>query len=418
MKHTLDFAKKGITCNESIYSKISFLVDKNDNFLHEQEKPVFLIVLLDKSGSMAMPAVKNDYKQSKLDYAKKATEDLMDYLSEKDLFALISFDHKVTMDQEPIETTNNNKSNIKKCINEIHTGGSTNISEALILGNKIITKELSDKYNCKILLLSDGEANYGLTAPHDFTMLVSKIVENNVSISTMGFGNDYDLNIMEAIAGNSGGKFYHISIIETVVDIFQQELKTARKVISKNVKAIISASKGYKINENLNKYNQKNINDAVCVELGNLYNNKYIHFEIETNNAKEDCLLTVEFYSNNELIEVKKEIIPLLTKEEFNSIPENKELLKEVIELIKANYVVTSSHMYSKGNISSISSNTLETTNKLTSIASTYSNIQSCVTDSLDTVTNLNTKYVTNAFTEDENRNLYSVSASIRKNNN
>jgi len=87
----------------------------------------------------------------------------------------------------------------------------------------------------RVLLLSDGLANVGISDPEALSAITKKFFEEeHISISTFGVGNDYNENLMAKIALHGGGLYYFIYSPEKLPAIFNEELKGMSKVIAKN----------------------------------------------------------------------------------------------------------------------------------------------------------------------------------------
>lgn len=427
MKYITEFGKNVILKGQSNHIKFSILPTEKDYMVEENKKPVFLIAVIDKSGSMGL-SIKNEHslsssinklhsntfdRETKLDCAKNATCNLIDCLQESDMFAAIAFDNRISLVQEPIITKEQNIPFIKNNIQSIYTGGCTNISDALILARELITKEYSQNYNCKIILLSDGCANIGFQTTKEFINLTQTLTDKNISVSTIGLGIEYNLEIMEAIAGNSGGIFYHVDNANIIADLFIKELKTTRNIILKNAKITFKVSDGYTFSENLNKFPQKTISDKQEIEIGNIYSDKHIYLEIQAKeNVQENAKIEIEVYDNNKCIFNGKELLTLA--ETNNEVKENSNIVKEILELIKNNYIINSGYAYSTKNTQALNNYYLNTSSSLENVLNTYSLNSNC---SLKTeIENLYSQYSNNAISEETNRMLFSTSSYVVRN--
>ena len=72
----------------------------------------------------------------------------------------------------------------------------------------------------RVLLLSDGLANRGVTDPRAIRRLVRGARQGGVAISTLGVGVDYDEDLMQDIAENGGGRYSYIEHPNQMADIF------------------------------------------------------------------------------------------------------------------------------------------------------------------------------------------------------
>lgn len=411
MKVKLNFASDNIfNGNLKNFFKLVLDVSEDRKKISSNDKPVFLIPVIDRSGSMSSPASKdfnysNDYSLnsctysnslrgglpvsnflsaqrsyerpyfSKLDCAKSATVELLDLLHDGDKFALVTFDDSISVAQNPIDITEKSKKEIKNNISQIVSGGCTNISDALLKAADLITHNDTAKYNCKIVLLSDGCANIGLDKEEQFISLMPKILDRNISTSSVGLGDDYDLGIMEAISGNCAGTFNHISDALAIKDIFASELKTAQNIVCKNTVVKISLPDMVAFKPNYNNYTEEIQKDNIYIKLGNLYNNKTLYYEFSVlDETLKDITISVEVSyetpDGGENTATMSRKIPIISKKE--DLIENKEIIDEIVNTVKDRYIYNASKAVSTNDFETASVSFAESSATMQSIVTAY----------------------------------------------
>ncbi|WP_347276026.1 macro domain-containing protein [Leptolyngbya sp. FACHB-321] len=77
----------------------------------------------------------------------------------------------------------------------------------------------------RVILLSDGLANVGETNPDTIASDVHGLAKRGVSTSTMGVGDDYDEDLLTAMATSGDGNYYYIASPEQLPIIFEQKLQ-------------------------------------------------------------------------------------------------------------------------------------------------------------------------------------------------
>ena len=87
----------------------------------------------------------------------------------------------------------------------------------------------------RVILLSDGQANVGVTDPTVIAGEARAVAARGVGTTTMGLGDDYNEDLMQAVGEAGDGNYYYIESPVQLADIFQTELKglmanTGRKV--------------------------------------------------------------------------------------------------------------------------------------------------------------------------------------------
>ena len=172
----------------------------------EEEKKVRadLVCVIDISGSM---------EGDKIYQVKESLKILVDMMDEKDRIALILFDSSAKLLNGLEYLTSENKTKIKKKIEEINADGGTNIASGLQIAVDILKKEKNSQNNenetrsSTLILLSDGQDN-----EMDDIRLGEKLKsltkgeKLSFTLNTFGYGYDHDPKIMNRLANLRDGK--------------------------------------------------------------------------------------------------------------------------------------------------------------------------------------------------------------------
>lgn len=451
MKIKLNFASDNIfNGNLKNFFKLVLDVSEDKKKISSNDKPVFLIPVIDRSGSMSSPASNNcshsnfysisactysnslnsnpqysnfsiphrDYSGryfSKLDCAKSATAELLDLLHNGDKFALVTFDDNISVIQNPVDITENSKKEIKENIFRITSGGCTNISDALLKAADLISQKDTSKYNCKIVLLSDGCANVGLDKEEQFISLMPRILDRNISTSSVGLGDDYDLGIMEAISGNCAGTFNHISDALAIKDIFASELKTAQSIVCKNTVVKISLPDMVAFKPNYNNYTEEIQKDNILIKLGNLYNNKTLYYEFSVlDESLKDVTISVEVSyetpDGGENTATMSRKLPIVSQKD--KLIENKEIIDEIMNTVKDRYVYNASKAVSTSDFETASLSFAESSATMQSIVTAYN---CCSTSAMDDMNSIQSS-LTSSTSQDDLRKTFDKSSKKLRN--
>lgn len=170
--------------------------DASDNT--EVISKVFTLVL-DRSGSMS---------GTKIIQARDAASFIVRNLNEGDRFNIIDFSTSARSFMP--EHVPFNADNMEQAIDHIRTlnpGGSTNISEALLLAIDQFSAASENTANL-IIFFTDGRANRGVSDTEGILRVVEEAAnqnENNPIIYTFGIGNDVDTRLLSLLARNNNG---------------------------------------------------------------------------------------------------------------------------------------------------------------------------------------------------------------------
>ncbi len=176
----------------------------------EVKKPlqsVSIIVILDKSGSMA---------GDKIRYAKEATKAPLALLKDTDHFGVLTFNFNAAwvLHPQPIA----DRVAILKAIDEIGVGGETNLYPAMKEAFAELQKETDQIKH--VIILSDGR-----TLTDDFPGLTKQMADARITVSTVSVGQEADRELMAKIASLGGGKTFYAEDPAGVPQIFNKDLE-------------------------------------------------------------------------------------------------------------------------------------------------------------------------------------------------
>lgn len=189
--------------------------------------PLNLSLVIDRSGSMG---------GGKLEQAKLAVRQILDLLRPCDSLAVVAFDDQVNTVGEISSVTPSARATLLDAINRLHTGGSTNLGAGWLQGCECVARWMSDGRVNRTLLLTDGQANQGVTGIDELGNHAAALFERGVSTSTFGIGFDFNEHLLEAMANRGGGNYYYIDHDQRIPQLLMEEFKdlaavTARKVV-------------------------------------------------------------------------------------------------------------------------------------------------------------------------------------------
>ena len=185
--------------------------------------PVSLCVVIDRSGSM---------EGQPLECAKRACNYVVDSLDQDDLLSIVCFDDRIDVIMPPRKVVN--RELIKQHIAPIQARGTTNIYEAIgVAGSQLAS--VGSAGVSRIILLTDGAPTAG---PEDYSSIVGQAQaqkERGITLSTLGFGIEYNEELLAGMARVSRGSHYYISDPELIPEIFRSELGSILSLVARDL---------------------------------------------------------------------------------------------------------------------------------------------------------------------------------------
>ncbi len=194
-----------------------------------------LALVLDRSGSMS---------GEKLPYVKEAAQHLLDLLGDQDRVAVVAYDDAVTVVAKSTLITSESRRRIKHGIQEITTGGSTNLGEGWLTGCGEVAAHHVDGQIERALLLTDGQANQGIVDAEELAVHARELSSRGVSTSTFGVGEGVNEHLLEAMSTVGGGSYYYISSPQQIPAIFQQEFSELAAIAVRDVEITLEVPTG------------------------------------------------------------------------------------------------------------------------------------------------------------------------------
>ena len=176
--------------------------------------PKALVFVVDRSGSM---------EGARLDAARSAIMDTVPRLAETDWISVVAFDHHAQVVVPMQQVRGANRADIVNQVRALRSGGTTNIEAGFNLA--VSQARLAPRgVEANVILLSDGQANSGITAAAELGHLAARAVEHFVTTTTIGIGAGYDENLLDAMADSGQGN--HLAAVEQaeVIGALQSEI--------------------------------------------------------------------------------------------------------------------------------------------------------------------------------------------------
>jgi Ca-activated chloride channel family protein len=199
-------------------------------------QPLNISFVFDKSGSM--------YGE-KIQYSKIAAKEMIDQLGAQDTFSLVTFDTDVSTLITPAFAVR--KDEWKPAVDSIEPGSSTNIDGGLERGYVEVQKNYKPESINRVILMSDGEANVGITDAPTLGKRATAFAGEGISLTTIGVGTGFNEGFMTQLATAGKGTFYFANSAEAAKQAFAGEVTSLQRTVARNVKLAVNVADGVKV---------------------------------------------------------------------------------------------------------------------------------------------------------------------------
>ncbi|MBX2803863.1 MAG: VWA domain-containing protein [Myxococcales bacterium] len=209
-------------------------IDAPDVAGEAERRPVDVAVVLDASGSMSA--------RDKIDYAKRAAKLVASSMHSGDTYSLVAFSddaHTVVPSTEVRDL-----GRIERAVDRIFEGGGTNLYAGMDRGAREVRGALTGGDVGRVIVLSDGNANVGITDGSAMARFAADLVSDGVTLSTIGLGLDYNEDLLSRLADMGGGSYDFVDDPRELEAVFADELERTASVVARNTAVRIELPEG------------------------------------------------------------------------------------------------------------------------------------------------------------------------------
>ena len=205
----------------------------------KEREPLSLSIVLDRSASMN--------SDSKIGFVKKAGHLLIDNLTVHDFASIVTYNHNVQIlvPMHPVV----NREYLHHLIDDLTAIGDTNISGGFLEGCAQMEKRLSQPGQHQVILLTDGQANRGVTDFNSLVALVQRAKQRGIGLTTVGVGTDFNESLLTRMAQAGGGHYVYVANPDQIPTAIGQELGSLLAVSAQNVKLKMTLPAGVEVQQ-------------------------------------------------------------------------------------------------------------------------------------------------------------------------
>ncbi len=219
---------------------LTLAAERNPDAVADDPKPVDMVIVIDRSGSMA---------GEKLDHARSAIEGVVAGMSGADRCALVSYSDNVRVDAPLTPADAAGRELITSAVSTIRAGGATNLGAGLETGLRVLRGASRAGAAGRMILISDGLANRGITDPGALGRMAAAATEADFAISTAGVGDDFNEVLLTAVADRGTGTYHYIENPAAFAAVFKEELHFSRAVVASAVAVRVDLGDGVTLEE-------------------------------------------------------------------------------------------------------------------------------------------------------------------------
>jgi Ca-activated chloride channel family protein len=223
--------------------------------------PVNLAFVLDRSGSMG--------GQNKIGLAKQAVLEAMGRLDDPDRFAVVTYDNEIDVVVGGTTASAESRRLATDRLRAVDARGNTDLHGGWLAGCEQVAGHLGAEGVNRVLLLTDGLANVGVTDHAELTRLAFDLRRRGVTTSTFGVGTDFDERLLQSMADAGGGHFSFIGDVAQMRDHITSEVGETLEVVAREVVLELALPESVRV-EALSPFRVERRGGRVLVFLGDM----------------------------------------------------------------------------------------------------------------------------------------------------
>jgi hypothetical protein len=274
-------------------------------------RPLNLVLVIDRSGSMSA--------EDKMSRVKQSLLAMVTQLRSEDIVSIVVFDSSAQV-LVPARRIGDGSS-LRNAIKGIEPGASTNIHSGLMLGYSEARKNFNKDSTNRVVLLTDGIANTGITDPKQIVRDSLPFNDMGIDLSTIGVGLDLDKDLLRQLAKGGRGLFHFVADAQDIEKVFVKEVQSLISPVARRVQLEIT-------------YDPE-------LELAHLYGYEpqyganRINLKLDDMNQGLTEVVLMRFKLKKE--RALKERLPVRVRLSYYDIEQRREIVKEEVSFVNVN---------------------------------------------------------------------------------
>ena len=203
----------------------------------ESRTPLNLALVLDCSGSMG--------DRDKMSYLKQSLMVFLPSLQPDDLVAIVGYSDNawIVRKAQPV----GNGAWIRQAVESLVPSGSTNLHGGMILGFEEVDRNFDIRRNNRVILLTDGIANVGVTNPDRIAADALSYNQAGIYLSTIGLGLDMNDQLLSTLAQQGRGAYHFVDSAQEMDKVFRAEVEGLVERVANDVRVSIKPASGVQL---------------------------------------------------------------------------------------------------------------------------------------------------------------------------
>lgn len=225
-----------------------------------ERAPLDIVTVIDRSGSMSGDPLRA---------VIAAVADLLRIATPADRIAVVAFDDEIEV---VLPLASHDPHSAVRAVRTITSRGSTNLSGGWLKAAEILATSGRPEAVKRIVLLTDGHANKGITGQAQLSEMVRSDSNPEITSSFIGFANGYDEVLLASLADAGRGNDYFCASADDAGAVFRAEFDGLATVVAQNVSVEITPTDAVAAMRVRNNYVVQHGPDGrITAQIGDVY---------------------------------------------------------------------------------------------------------------------------------------------------